>query len=212
MTRLHPLLNASAAAIALCALPAQAALVFEGTYNSPSANAYIGNYVSTNFDSALFDNSSLGMGAFSNAWVFNITPNGSATVNANFIPGFPDPNSISGFQVGLYGAAAAGGCTANTFSTHGLCSGLSLGPLIVNGTNLGGSSSIPFTALSAGMYAFVISGTVVGLPVLYSGQLTTSPVPEPATLALVGLGLFAVGASLHTRQRKPCPAQAAAAR
>jgi len=140
--------------------------------NNANSNAYIGTYVSTNSDSGLFANPSLPLGGFSNTWVFNFAPGGSATMNANFIPGFPNTNSISSFQVSLFSASAAGGCTANTPGTSGLCTGLSLGPLSLPASTSGNSSSIGFTL-----------------------------VPEPTCLALVGLALCGLGATLHTRKQ-----------
>ena len=192
---------AAAAAFVVLGSQAQAAMIFNGDYNNALSNNYIGSYISTSSDSAFFSNANLTRGSFTNTYVFNFSPVGSATVNGNFIPGFPNTNSISNFQISLFSATASGGCTPVIGTAiAGFCTGLTLGPLLGSGFNLGNSSSVPFTPLTAGLYAFTVRGNVESLPTLYSGQLSTTPVPEPTSLALAGLGLLGLAAAARKRK------------
>ena len=79
-----------------------------------------------------------------------------------------------------------------------------LGPTI--GSNNGGGAfvvNLPNAALAAGSYAFHITGMSIAAgatqPNLYSGNVATTVIPEPGSLALAALGLLAAGATLRRR-------------
>lgn len=140
-------------------------------------------------------------------WVFDLFPVGAnAQVNASFIPIIP--SAFSNFTINLFSAAGST-CAlgmGNSLGTAGFCSAVGLGPLL--GTSVaftGGANLFPVPLLAAGRYAFQVEYDANVLPVgqqsTYSGQLTISRLPEPGSLALVGLALVAAAAGLRSSRK-----------
>ena len=185
---------AAVATAGLWTSQASAALIANESYNG---DTYLGVHNPLTNDTSLFNDATLVSGFFTHTWFFDIAPSAATTVNANFIPGFPDPLSITGFTVSLFDVTAA---TCGAIGDS--CTGITLGGLIGTGTPGTNSSNIGFTQLDAGRYAFQVSGTVVSEPTLYSGQLVTK-VPEPGTIGLLGLALLGIAFAGRRSRKSP---------
>jgi hypothetical protein len=195
------LASAAVASLAMLATHASAAIIcagcaYVGGFNDSigtGTGTYLGAHNATTFDISpgFFGefNTIAAATSFNHTWLFDFAPAGSASVNANFLS---PPDTISGFLVELFTVNSAT-CGA----TGSACTAVSLGASQATGVNVGNSSNIGFTALAAGSYAFVVSGTALNRDAQYSGQLATAPqrIPEPATLALVGMALLGAAAA-----------------
>lgn len=185
---------------------------------TPTVASYLGSYNPTtggplptdSGDSGSFTHGGLGVGTFTDWWTFQVDPAGGGEWDATFNPS----SAISNFKVEIFkttglttGSGLGSTCSAisdpgagSLGRVAGFCGSFgTLGASI--GTN-GPSSNLRISnlVLPKGWYAVKVEGTVLnGTGRFYSGNISTNPIPEPGSLALVALGLLAAGVAVRRK-------------
>jgi hypothetical protein len=139
-------------------------------------------------------------------WIFELSPDpGAIQINANFTT-FPD--GITDYKIQLYEVTSTSGCNLLVpfpgLTLAGHCAGgFQLGATaLATSVNDGTGQRIDFTGLlsAPAFYAWYITGTTTAEAVSYSGNTALKAVPEPTSLALVGVALLGAAAGLRRKR------------